>query len=87
MSAEPAAARPVALRMPASPRQKRRTIIAKAVVPLANAGGMTAELIAARTDIPWLGDQFARRDSTGSCSSASKKPRAGIEAVWLAARA
>ncbi len=40
-----------------------------------------AKLIAARTDVPWLCDQFCPAQLMGSCAIAAKKPVWGIETI------
>src|ERR1700722_15094627 len=57
--------------------------VTEAIIPFGKPGRMIAELIAARSDIPWLGDQFhacQRRILPHRVEEAG----AGIEAAWLA---
>ena len=76
-SAEPASRAAKSARCPQSPRQKRRTVVAEAVVPFGEAGRKIAELVAARTDVPRLGDQLHAAPAPDPGACASKKPAPG----------
>ena len=79
------------------PRRELRTLagiaapeppdaVAESVVPLGETGRMMAELVAARADVPWLGDQLDPRQNR-ILPQRVEKAGAGIEAIGFAAQA
>ena len=66
----------------ASPRQKSRDNIAEVVVPFGPAGRKTADLIAARTAVPWLRDQLDLGKQR-ILSDRFQKSALGVESVGL----